>query len=78
MHLLTIAHTKLCYRWKKVVGVWELLIYNQFLDLETWWLPLAVLAAGGTLAYRQRHRWMHIWPWRTKHKPSEGGRDLSV
>jgi hypothetical protein len=64
--------------WKRVVAVWETVVYNPLLDLETWWLPLLLLAAAGGLLYRNRHRWPASWLWRSRRKPVEDGRDLSV
>jgi hypothetical protein len=70
--------------WRKVAATWEIVIYNPVFDLETWGLPLIVVAAVAVLALRYRRKWLHLlpWPWpvwwRTRRKPSDGGRDLSV
>jgi hypothetical protein len=62
--------------WRTLVSIWEVLIYNPLIDLESWWLVLLVLGAAGLFALRNLSAW---FKWlRSKRLVSEGGRDLSV
>lgn len=45
--------------WLRLVAVWEMLIFNPFIDLGTWWLPLAL--CGGAVGYR-------VWILRQRNK----------
>lgn len=61
--------------WKRLISVWEVLIYNPLLDLEAAWLPLAVLVAA-MCGYRW---WRRRRGRRSRLKQSrEGERDMNV
>ena len=62
--------------WTRLVGVWEAIIFNRFLDLEAAWPFLLAAAAGAACGYRYWRRRAHLSS--LKRGPREGERDLNV
>lgn len=62
--------------WQRLIGVWEVIIYNPLLDLEAAWLPMLILAAVTVCGYRW---WRRRRGQRGRSKQlREGERDLNV
>lgn len=59
--------------WRRIAGAWDFVVFNPVLDLETWWLPLLLVAAILTAAF-QFTRWQR----RRIREKAQRGRDMSV
>lgn len=70
------SHMYHSYGWRKLVNLWEAVIYNPVLDVETWWVPLVCVGVGGVVVYRNRAAWQR-WH-RSRQQHTQGGRDLSI